>query len=218
MPEQCPKDGGFIGSCGCTHPNHEHSALVKQVIADSRDPYEIEPDDAAAALEEGFYVNSRHGTRVGFGRQLLEHIRDSHDPDEADNRLAKLLYAVDTAKTGRRKPNPQGGAGSFGYAKQFRGFRILVLTDTEGVVERAFTFFDKGAGASSSSFQSSQLRRRASPNNSSSALVQHGLPSEQNPNTGLEYNSSMTRSVSSGVQTSGARTLHKVSSVIRPMP
>lgn len=33
MSERCPQDGGFVGECGCTHPNHEHSELVKGLLA-----------------------------------------------------------------------------------------------------------------------------------------------------------------------------------------
>lgn len=219
MPEQCPQDGGFIGSCGCTHPNHEHSELVKAVLEDSHDPYPIEPEQCTAALEEGFYVSTRFNTRVGFGKDLLRHLEE-HDPEKADERKALLLYAVDTARTGRRGPNPSGEPDSFSYAKKYEdGTKILLLTDKEGIVERAFTFYDKNASGSASgpSFHSGILKM-ASANRSSSARVQHGRPSGQKPNTGFEYNSSMTRLASSGVQTSGARTLHKVSSVIRPMP
>ena len=35
MSEHCPQDGGFIGDAGCTHPNRQHSELVKGIIANA---------------------------------------------------------------------------------------------------------------------------------------------------------------------------------------
>ena len=36
MSEHCPQDGGFIGDAGCTHPNHQHSELVKGIMSGDR--------------------------------------------------------------------------------------------------------------------------------------------------------------------------------------
>ena len=69
MSEHCPQDGGFIGDAGCTHPNHQHSELVKGIM--SGEPAMISPRDATAALNEGFYVKNPEGKQVGFGKKLL---------------------------------------------------------------------------------------------------------------------------------------------------
>ena len=77
MSGHCPQDGGFIGAAGCTHPNHQHSELVKGIIVNAMPRgrlHLISEADAEAALKEVFYVNDPTGKRVGFGKGLLEHI------------------------------------------------------------------------------------------------------------------------------------------------
>ena len=76
MPNNCPQDGGFIGKSGCTHPNHNHSELVKRII--SEEPKTISTKDAEAALKEGFYVRNPEGKQVGFGQKLLTHLEAHH--------------------------------------------------------------------------------------------------------------------------------------------
>ena len=72
MPDRCPQDGGFIGSCGCTHPNHEHSELVKAVLEDSHDPYPLvhdapgllgRPDVRRADVAQGLVGNPSHALK-----------------------------------------------------------------------------------------------------------------------------------------------------------
>ncbi len=143
MPDKCPVDGGFIGRSGCTHPNHRHSEHVERLLREARTPHELDdPADAEKALREGFYVQTRWNTRVGFGPDLLAHI-DSHPGAQALDRKRKLLCAIKTVRAGRRAPNPKGGPGSYGYAMHFpeEGFGMLVLTDRHGDVEDAFTIF-----------------------------------------------------------------------------
>lgn len=143
MPDQCPQDGGFIGNSGCTHQNHRHSEHVSRLLAAARNPYELDdPADAEKALREGFYVQTRWSTRVGFGTGLLEHI-DEHPGAQALDRKKKLLYAIKTVRAGKRAPNKKGGSDSYGYAMNFpsEGFGMLVLTDSHGNVEDAFTFY-----------------------------------------------------------------------------
>ena len=101
MSERCPQDGGFIGECGCTHPNHQHSELVKGIIVNAMPRgrlHLISEADAEAALKEGFYVNDPSGKRVGFGHGLLEHIDNdpNHAPEDAKARKQRLIYAVQT--------------------------------------------------------------------------------------------------------------------------
>lgn len=134
--KQCPKDGGFIGDAGCSHPNHEHSALVKELMQ-GRTLRRITPQECDRALAEGFYVNTQGGGRVGFGEKLAEHI-GHHSAADQRRRKILLMYAVKTVKGGQRKPNPKGGAGSYAYAKNFEGFGMLVLTDKAGNVEDVF--------------------------------------------------------------------------------
>ena len=69
MTEHCPKDGGFIGEAGCTHPNHEHSELVKSML--SGETRMVSEDDATAALREGFYIKNPNGKQLGFGPSPL---------------------------------------------------------------------------------------------------------------------------------------------------
>ena len=141
MSEHCPQDGGFIGDAGCTHPNHQHSELVKRLLGSK--PRSISPADCDAALKEGFYVNSAFNTRVGFGKQFAEHIKH-HNRQDQIRRKANLLYAVATVKGGVRGPNPKGGPGSFAYARNIDGRRFLVLTDEHGAVEDAFDIIPGG--------------------------------------------------------------------------
>ena len=135
MIDHCPQDGGFIGKAGCTHKNHQHSPLVKSLLASK--PKTISPNDCDAALAEGFYVNSAFNTRVGFGKKLATHI-DHHNQQDRIRRKVNLLYAVATVKGGKRGPNPKGGPGSYAYARNIDGRRFLVLTDEDGIVEDVF--------------------------------------------------------------------------------
>ena len=135
MSDHCPKDGGFIGDAGCTHPNHEHSEQLKRLL--SGKPRTISPRECDAALAEGFYVNTAYNTRVGFGAQLAEHI-NHHGHRDRIRRKVNLLYAVATVKGGKRGPNPKGGPGSSAYARVIDGRRFLVLTDDHGNVEDVF--------------------------------------------------------------------------------
>ena len=142
MSDHCKQDGGFIGDAGCTHPNHQHSELVKGLLASKAHP--ISPADCEAALREGFYVNTAFNTRVGFGAQLMEHIKH-HSKADQNRRKVNLLYAVATVKSGKRGPNPKGGPGSFAYARNIDGKRFLVLTDEHGNVEDVFDIIPRGA-------------------------------------------------------------------------
>lgn len=141
MSGRCPQDGGFIGNAGCTHPNHQHSELVKGLL--SSKPRTISPADCDAALREGFYVNTAFNSRVGFGAQLAEHI-DHHNPADQRRRKINLLYAIATVKGGKRGRNPKGGPGSFAYARNIDGRKFLVLTDEHGIVEDVFDIIPHG--------------------------------------------------------------------------
>lgn len=134
--KKCPQDGGFIGDNACPHRNHEHSELVEKLTKE-RTPHEITPQECDMALTEGFYVNTQDGTKVGFGKKLATHI-EHHSPADQRRRKIRLMYAIKTVKGGKKRPNPQGGAGSYAYAKEFDGFGMLVLTDTNGNVEDVF--------------------------------------------------------------------------------
>ena len=52
MSDHCPQDGGFIGDAGCTHQNHQHSELVKKVLASASNPHEMSASDAEQLYEE----------------------------------------------------------------------------------------------------------------------------------------------------------------------
>jgi hypothetical protein len=143
MSKNCSQDGGFIGKSGCTHPNHNHSELVKGLIAKAKKPCLISSREADAALREGFYVNSAYTTRVGFGEKLIIHI-GHHNKADQNRRKTHLLYAIATVKSGKRGPNPKGGPGSYAYAKNIDGKKFLVLTDKEGQVEEVFNIIPRG--------------------------------------------------------------------------
>lgn len=143
MSDHCPQDGGFIGECGCTHPNHEHSELVKGLLA-AETPAFIEDTEADAALAEGFYVDSPNG-RVGFGHRILDHWNDTrpgheHDPKDVAKRKERLGFAVAAVKSpDSTDDNIPGHPGRISYTKSFKRFGIIVLTDPAGG-EKAVTF------------------------------------------------------------------------------
>ncbi|MGN0853430.1 MAG: hypothetical protein ACI4Q3_08655 [Kiritimatiellia bacterium] len=144
MSERCPQDGGFIGEAGCTHPNHEHSGLVKRIISGSDRPKRITPSEADAALREGFHVTNPDGVRVGFGRRLLDHI-NAHDAKDAAGRKTFLQFAVSTvARPDKVDAGHRGFEGRTAYAKRFREFAMLVVSDSKtGGVEYVFTIVPK---------------------------------------------------------------------------
>ena len=65
-----------------------------------------------------------------------------------DQRRRKILlpYAIATVKGGKRGRNPKGGRDSFAYARDFGNMCILVLTDSRGAVEDAFSIIPKRRG------------------------------------------------------------------------
>ena len=153
MSEHCPQDGGFIGDAGCTHPNHQHSDLVKGVIANAAPRghlHLISAADAEAALREGFYVDDPSGKRVGFGKGLLEHIDNdsNHSPQDAENRKKRLIYAVATVThPDKTEKDHRSILGRTAYAKAFDDFGILAITEPESdTIARVFTFFPRRGG------------------------------------------------------------------------
>ncbi len=150
MSDHCPLDGGFIGDAGCTHPNHQHSELVKGIIANAYPRghlHMVSPEDAATALREGFYVNDPSGKRIGFGEKLLTHIdSDSqHSPKDAAERKARLIYAVSTVMhPDKTETNHRSIPGRTAYAKAFEDFGILAVTEPESdTIASVFTFFPR---------------------------------------------------------------------------
>lgn len=146
MSKQCPQDGGFVGDSGCTHPNHEHSALVKRLTADG-EPKMVTPDEATAALKEGFYVAAPDGKRIGFGESLLKHIEGdaNHGENDIVERKRRLMFAVKTIQQPDRvERNHRAIPGRSAYAKAFDGFGILAITGPgEGTIERVYTYFPR---------------------------------------------------------------------------
>ena len=150
MSEHCPQDGGFIGDAGCTHPNHQHSELVKGIIVNAMPRgrlHLISEADAEAALKEGFYVNDPSGRRVGFGHGLLEHIDNdpNHAPEDAKARKQRLIYAVQTVThPDKTEKNHRSIPGRTAYAKAFDDFGILAITEPESnVIAKVFTYFPR---------------------------------------------------------------------------
>lgn len=141
MSTHCPKDGGFIGAAGCTHPRHVHSPLVREILAE-KSPKRMLPEDVDSALGEGFYI--RCGSRrVGFGKRLLDHI-NTHHPNDAKERKTFLQFAIAAV----RKPdaierNHRSIKDRTAYAKAFADFGILVISDRRGDIHDVFTFVPK---------------------------------------------------------------------------
>ena len=142
MPDRCPQDGGFLGDAGCTHPNHEHSELVRGLLS-AEHPDMISVADANAALEEGFYVDAKDG-RIGFGKSLKQHL-ESHPPKDSDGRKARLAFAIDTVRSPDTVDTKHEGLdGRTAYVKSFDKFGVMVVTDKSGEgVEDVFTFIPK---------------------------------------------------------------------------
>lgn len=143
MSGHCPQDGGFIGDAGCTHPNHQHSELVKGLL-EAKEPREISSAECDAALNEGFYVNNPDGVRVGFGKRLLDHINE-HPGNDAEGRKTRLLYAKDTVTAPDRVEKAHKGLeGRTAYLKSFGKFGIVALSDKDGKnLESIFTIIPK---------------------------------------------------------------------------
>ena len=138
--EHCPQCGGFIGDAGCNSPRHKYSEFLTGLLKSK--PRKTTVAEFDKALAEKFYVNTaKAGVRVGFGKRLLIHMAH-HTAADQKRRKEMLLFAVKTVKSGRRGRNPKGGPNSWGYAKRFDGFKMLVLTDAKGNVEDCFNFFN----------------------------------------------------------------------------
>ncbi len=135
MSDHCPQDGGFIGKAGCTHPNHQHSELVKKLIDNAASPVEMSMENARAALSEGFYVTDPEGKRVGFGKNLLDKI-NAHakvHPKDAKRRLECLHFAVATVTNyDSIEHDHKGLQGRTAYCKRFKDFGIMAISDPEG--------------------------------------------------------------------------------------
>ena len=144
MSDRCPQDGGFIGDAGCSHENHQHSALVMGIIDDGKAKKlrTISEADCDAALTEGFYVDAPGGKRIGFGKTLLQHLNEHED---AYQRKTKLLYAVNAVMfPNKSENNHERIAGRTAYFKSFKGFGIQAITSKEGdKIEYVFTYIPK---------------------------------------------------------------------------
>lgn len=148
MSGHCPKDGGFVGSAGCTHTHHAHSALVRRIVASADAPKMVSASEAEAALREGFHVSNPDGARVGFGRRLLDHIEKGHLKGDADARKTRLAFAVATvAKPDAVERNHRAIPGRTAYARAFDDFGILVVSGKgSDAVEQVFTLVPNRKG------------------------------------------------------------------------
>ena len=146
MSEHCPQDGGFIGDAGCTHPNHQHSELVKGIM--SGEPKTISTHDAEAALNEGFYVKNPEGKQVGFGKKLLAHLENDHLKGDADARKTRLMFAVKAVTNPDKvEKDHRGFEGRTLYTKAFDGFGMLAITERgSDTIEYAFTVIPNRRG------------------------------------------------------------------------
>lgn len=148
MSEHCPQDGGFIGECGCTHPNHRHSDLVKRLLDAETAPTEITIADFDAAIDEGFYVDSPSG-RVGFGKRILNDWNNGkHLKKDIDNRKKRLAFAVATVRNPDKTESDHNGyKGRIAYAKAFEETGMVVVSDpTDHNYATTFTYIPKRKG------------------------------------------------------------------------
>lgn len=146
MPNNCPQDGGFIGKSGCTHPNHNHSELVKRII--SGEPKTISTKEAEAALKEGFYVRNPEGKQVGFGQKLLTHLEAHHLEGDSNARKTRLMFAVKTVTNPDKiEKNHRNLAGRTLYSKSFEKFGIIAISEKgSDTVEQIFTIVPNRKG------------------------------------------------------------------------
>lgn len=148
MSDRCPQDGGFVGECGCTHPNHRHSELVEGLLDAKRAPALISSADFDAAIEEGFYAVSPSG-RVGFGKRLLNDWQNGkHGKKDVDGRKSRLAFAVATVREpDATERDHRGFKGRIAYTKAFEDFGIVVISDpTDHNYATAFTYIPKRKG------------------------------------------------------------------------
>ena len=146
MPNNCPRDGGFIGKSGCTHPNHNHSELVTRII--SEEPKTISTKDAESALKEGFYVRNPEGKQVGFGQKLLTHLEAHHLEGDSNARKTRLMFAVKTVTNPDKiEKNHRNLAGRTLYSKSFEKFGIIAISEKgSDTVEQIFTIVPNRKG------------------------------------------------------------------------
>ena len=146
MSNNCPQDGGFVGASGCTHPNHNHSELVKRII--SEEPKTISTKDAEAALKEGFYVRNPEGKQVGFGQKLLTHLEAHHLEGDSNARKTRLMFAVKTVTNPDKiEKNHRNLAGRTLYSKSFEKFGIIAISEKgSDTVEQIFTIVPNRKG------------------------------------------------------------------------
>jgi hypothetical protein len=146
MSEHCTQDGGFIGQSGCTHPNHQHSDLVKSLLGEEL-PRMITSPECDIALKEGFFVQGANGKRIGFGLSLDRHLNQDHvsTPKDIENRKKRLMYAVFTVKNPDKiEHSHKGIVGRTAYIKSFDSFGIMALTDEGGEnIEYVFNIIPK---------------------------------------------------------------------------
>ena len=146
MSKNCPQDGGFIGKSGCTHPNHQHSELVKRII--SGEPKTISTREAEAALKEGFYVSNPEGKQVGFGLKLLTHLEAHHLEGDSNARKTRLMFAVKAVTNPDKvEKNHRSLSGRTLYSKAFDNFGIIAVSEKDSdTVEQIFTIVPKRKG------------------------------------------------------------------------
>ena len=120
MTKKCPQDGGFIGDAGCTHPNHQHSELVKKVISSSANPSMMSETDATDALTEGFYVSDPSGKRLGFGnRQRPQSCAKRRKGEKGTPSVCRR----DSYSSGQERDEPSYDPRKDGLHKGIQGFR-----------------------------------------------------------------------------------------------
>lgn len=130
-PAGSPEGGRFLPKGG-TAARKADGAEAVRLLTDGAEPEDVPEDVARAALETGFAIDGPGG-KIKFGGEMLEHI-ESHGGRDAANRLARLKYAVETARHPEQvEENHRGDPRVKRYFKAFERFGMNVYTDQNGI-------------------------------------------------------------------------------------
>ena len=146
--DHCSKCGGYLREDGgCT--NCERKAFLSGPVK------EVSVREAGIILDKPVEVKDRKGNAVVFSKEKLfgkgAHLQDDHPNADFRRRAKRLLFAIDTVKTGKCQTGPHEGRDGIvrqrsRYRKQYAktskhpAFRALVVADAKGYVREVFTY------------------------------------------------------------------------------
>lgn len=146
MSGHCQQDGGFVGDAGCTHPNHQHSELVRRIADGASRPTRITPREAEAALRELLRQRPGRNPHRFWGEAARSHRRARREGRGGTEDVPPVRRQC-RRKPGQADKNHRGLNGRTAYAKRFGDFSMLVISDKEtNSVEEVFTIVPKRGG------------------------------------------------------------------------